>query len=127
MRLLDRVRKDSQKIMNSTRYGFSTDIELINPDGLTLPFKAIVAVIHNLIDPDTGVPVSGFLATASINILDLKDQSVEMPEGEMDENERPWLIRESDILGQQVTYKIVSTAPDKANGNIVCDLGAYDY
>ena len=126
MGLLDRLRKDSQRIMNSDRFGFSTAITLTTPAGIQYPFKSIIAVIHNLIDPDTGQPVSGFLATASINVLDLQASLLELPEGEMSESLRPWTITETNINGVVVTYKIVSTAPDEANGNILCDLVTYD-
>lgn len=125
MSLLDRLRKDSQKIMNSTRCGFSTEVTLITPDGVRYPFKSIIAVIHNLVDPDTGQPVSGYLATASINRLDLNAKSIALPEGEMSELRRPWLVSEINIDGIEVTYKITRAAPDEANGNILCDLGSY--
>lgn len=126
MSLLDRMRKDSQRIMNSDRCGFSTAITLTDPAGVGYPFKSIVSVIHNLVDPDTGQPVSGYLATASINILDLLALGLEIPEGEMDQLSRPWTITETTIQNVVVTYKIASTAPDEANGNILCDLVSYD-
>lgn len=126
MGLLDRMRKDSQRIMNSDRFGFSTAITLTDPDGVGYPFNSIIAVIHNLVDPDTGQPVSGFLATASINILDLQALGLEIPEGEMSELSRPWTVTETNIQNVVVTYKIVRAAPDEANGNILCDLVTYD-
>lgn len=126
MGLLERMRKDAQKIMNSDKFGFSTDITLVEPDGTEHSFKSIISVIHNLIDPDTGQPVSGYLATASINRLDLNDLGLTLPEGESSELERPWLVRETNIDGVVVTYKLVRAAPDEANGNILCDLGSYD-
>ena len=127
MGLLERMQKDSQRIMNSTTFGFSKAIALISPDGVEYPFKAILSVIHNLIDPDTGQPVSGYLATASLNRLDLNDNQITLPEGVSSQFERPWTLRETNIDGVQVTYKITRAAPDEANGNILCDLGAYDY
>jgi len=126
MSLLQRMQKDAQRIMNSN-VGFSSDIVLISPDEDEYPLKSIVSVIHNLIDPDTGFPVSGFLATASLNRLDLNALGLAIPEGEASEYERPWLIRETNIDGVDVTYKITSSKPDEANGNILCDLGAYGY
>jgi hypothetical protein len=126
MSLLQRMQKDSQRIMNSN-LGFSSDIVLISPDEDEYPLKSIVSVIHNLIDPDTGSPVSGFLANASLNRLDLNALGLAIPEGESSEYERPWLIRYTNIDGILVTNKITRSAPDEANGNILCDLGAYGY
>ncbi|WFS86283.1 hypothetical protein vBVhaSMAG7_066 [Vibrio phage vB_VhaS_MAG7] len=127
MSLLQRLQKDSQRIMNSSKFGFSTDIVLIDPNDVEYPLKSILTVIHNLIDPDTGQPVSGYLATASINRLDLNALGITLPEGVSNELERPWTVRETNIDGVVVTYKITRAAPDEANGNILCDLGSYGY
>ncbi|AUR86591.1 hypothetical protein NVP1087A_10 [Vibrio phage 1.087.A._10N.261.45.F9] len=127
MSLLQRLQKDSQRIMNSSKFGFSTDIVLIDPNDVEYPLKSILTVIHNLIDPDTGQPVSGYLATASINRLDLNALGITLPEGVSDELQRPWTVRETNIDGVVVTYKITRAAPDEANGNILCDLGSYGY
>ncbi|AUR81979.1 hypothetical protein NVP1017O_10 [Vibrio phage 1.017.O._10N.286.55.C11] len=127
MSLLQRIQKDSQRIMNSTRFGVSIDIVLLDPAQVEYPLKSIVTVIHNLVDPDTGQPVSGYLATASINRLDLNALGIALPEGVSDELQRPWTVRETNIDGVVVTYKITRAAPDEANGNILCDLGSYGY
>ena len=63
MSLIERMQKDSQRIMNS-KFGFASDIVLTDPADVSHSLKAIVTVIYNLVDPDTGVPVSGYLATA---------------------------------------------------------------
>ena len=86
MSILLKVQRHSRKIINSSRFGFSNDVILISPDGIESQIKGIVSVIHNLIDPDTGQPVSGYLATISINRLDLNDIGVEIPEGVSSEN-----------------------------------------
>ena len=127
MSLFQRLQKDSQRIMNSSKFGFSTDIVLIDPNDVEYPLKSILTVIHNLIDPDTGQPVSGYLATASINRLDLNALGITLPEGVSDELQRPWAVRETNIDGVVVNYKITRAAPDEANGNILCDLGSYGY
>lgn len=127
MSLLQRIQKDSQRIMNSTRFGVSIDIVLLDPAQVEYPLKSIVTVIHNLIDPDTGQPVSGYLATASINRLDLNELGITLPEGVSNELERPWTIRYTNIDNVVITNKITRSAPDEANGNILCDLGSYGY
>jgi hypothetical protein len=127
MSLLQRLQKDSQRIMNSSKFGFSTDIVLIDPNDVEYPLKSILTVIHNLIDPDTGQPVSGYLATASINRLDLNELGITLPEGVSNELERPWTIRYTNIDNVVITNKITRAAPDEANGNILCDLGSYGY
>ena len=123
MTFMQRVRRDAQRIMKKD----GQEITLITPDGLKYPLHGIVSVIHNMIDPDAGQPVSGFLATVSLNRLDLNELDIALPEGETSEFERPWLVREINIDGVEVTYKITRSAPDEANGNILCDLGAYVY
>lgn len=125
MSLLQRMQKDAQRIMNSEKFGFSTSVTLVEPDGTEHPLKSIISVIHNLVDPDTGQPVSGYLATASINRLDLNVLGIMLPEGVSNELARPWTLRETNIDNVVVTYKITRAAPDEANGNILCDLGSY--
>ena len=127
MSLLQRIQKDSQRIMNSTRFGVSIDIVLLDPAQVEYPLKSIVTVIHNLVDPDTGQPVSGYLATASINRLDLNELGIALPEGISNELARPWTIRYTNIDNVEITNKITRAAPDEANGNILCDLGSYGY
>ena len=123
MNFMQRVRRDAQRIMKKD----GQEITLITPDGLKYPLHGIIAVTHQVFDPDTGQPVSGFLATVSLNRLELIDLGIEVPNGEMSEYERPWLVREINIDGVEITYKITRSAPDEANGNILCDLGCYDY
>lgn len=126
MSLLDRVQKDAQRIMNSEKFGFSTPLVLTEPDGTTHGLKGIVSVIYNLIDPDTGQPVSGFLATVSLNKLDLQDAGIDMPIGEMDTNARPWTVETTLVGGETILTKVVRSSPDKTNGNILIDLGKYE-
>lgn len=126
MSLLDRVQKDAQRIMNSEKFGFSTPLVLTEPNGTTHDLKGIVSVIYNLIDPDTGQPVSGFLATVSLNKLDLLDAGIDIPVGEMDTNSRPWAVETTLVGGETILTKVVRSSPDKTNGNILIDLGKYE-
>lgn len=126
MSLIDRVQRDAQRIMNSERFGFSNSITLTEPNGTTHGLKGILQIIHNLIDPDTGQPVSGFLATVSLNALDLQAGSIDIPFGEMSTSARPWTVESVNVLGNTILTKVVRVAPDETNGNIVIDLGAYE-
>lgn len=126
MSLIDRMQKDSQRIMNSSRYGFSIPIVLTSPSGDEYSLMGIVSIIHNLVDPDTGQPVSGFLATVSINYRDLNDSGIDLPEGEMSSSARPWLVTATNVIGVEQTMKLVRSSPDETNGNILCDLGSYE-
>lgn len=123
---MERLQRDSQRIMNSARCGFGVDVILTDPDMVAHTLKGIVSIIHNLIDPDTGQPVSGFLATVSLNALDLLAQGIEIPEGEMDEFERPWTVETVNVSGVTVLTKVIRVSPDETNGNILIDLGIYE-
>ncbi len=126
MSLIERLQKDSQRIMNSSRYGFGQAIILTEPSGIAHTLKGIVSIIHNLIDPDTGQPVSGFLATVSLNVLDLQSMGIDIPEGEMSEYARPWTVQTANVSGVQVLAKVIRVAPDETNGNLLVDLGNYE-
>lgn len=125
MNLTQTMRKDFNKIMGS-KSGIAESIQIIDPNGESHDIQAVVSVIHNLIDPDTGQPVSGFLATASISRLHLMARNLSIPAGEFDQNKRPWVLVYNDIDGNSTKYIVVRSAPDEAQGNVLLDLGSYE-
>jgi VCBS repeat-containing protein len=125
MSLIKRVQKDAQAIINSDRFGFSYALTLTDQASIEHKLKGIMSIIHNLVDPDTGQPVSGFLATVSINAADLFAKNIKIPVGEMSSAARPWLVSYIDQFLRVIEMKLVRSAPDLTNGNIICDLEHY--
>ena len=64
MSLRQQAEQDLGYILEGDAYGFRWDITLVNPAGAELNMFGFSDDISALIDPDTGVAVSGRLATA---------------------------------------------------------------
>jgi hypothetical protein len=59
------------------------------------------------------VAVAGRKATLAISQADLADAGLDLPEGEPDDDARPWLVRWTPPVGLEQTMKVVSVLPDK--------------
>lgn len=109
---------------------FGWPVILTNPEGETLggddsPLHAIVNDISSLIDPDTGDPVSGRLATATFRVSTLLERGFKIPKNISDKNSKPWLVAFTNVNGKAQTFKVSRTDPDRQPGAVVCYLELY--
>lgn len=81
--------------------------------------------IADLIDPETGVAVSGRQAEATLSMCSLKSVGLEHPAHIASGDGKPWLIKFDDIEGKPHTFKVMRSAPDRTTGVILCYLEAY--
>ena len=126
MGLRELAEADARVILNDGVYGFGYSISLENPAGTVVPdLTGFSNDISQVVDPDTGVAVSGRLATAVLNINDITDAGLELPKGIADAGSKPWLIRFDDINGNAHTFKVSKSDPDRAIGILVCTLEFY--
>ena len=106
--------------------GFGWPIEVTAPSGAVATLTGLSDDIGLTIDPDTGQPVSGRLASVAIRISTLMSfPGMSMPREIPDEAGKPWLVRFNDINGKPWTFKVKETMPDRAIGNLVCLLELY--
>ncbi len=125
MGLRELAEADNRAILNDGAYGFGYSISLENPAGTVTPFTGFSNDISQVVDPDTGVAVSGRLATVAININDIVDAGLELPKGIADAGSKPWLCRFDDINGNAHTFKVSKSDPDRAIGILICTLEFY--
>jgi len=116
---------DNRIILNDITFGFGYSISLENPEGIVTPLTGFSNDISQVIDPDTGVAVSGRLATAALNINDIIDAGSELPKGIADAGSKPWLFTFDDINGNAHTFKVSKSDPDRAIGMLICTLEFY--
>ena len=116
---------DNRIILNDSTFGFGYSIVLTDPAGTIAPLTGFSNDISQVIDPDTGVAVSGRLATAALNINDIIAGGVTLPKGVADAGSKPWLITFSDINGNINTFKVSKSDPDRAIGMLICTLEFY--
>ena len=127
MGLREQAEKDLGFILEDDSAGFPWDITIIDPDGLTsVGLKGFSDDISQLVDPDTGMLVSGRLATVAIRISTLYAQGFTLPRAVADHSSNPWVVQFNDINGLAHTFKVRQSDPDRALGLTVCILEGYD-
>lgn len=109
--------------------GFGWPITLTDPDGFSGSGGQLVGLsndISQIVDPDTGLAVSGRLATASIRISSITGLGfTSLPVSIASTMRKPWLVAFDDINGNSYTFKVRESNPDRALGLIVLILEAY--
>ena len=128
MGLRDLAQTDLGIILDGDAFGFRWPITVTNPAGVSnnAPLYGFSNDISLLIDPDTGQPVSGRLATAVIRIEALTTAGLGLPVGIVDLNSKPWVVEFNDINGNAYTFKVNESNPDRAAGCVVCILETYN-
>lgn len=125
MSLRNLATDDLGRILNDDIGGFAVAIEIIDPLGLSLPFKGLSTDIHQTIDPETGVTVSGRSASVSVFIRDLQVAGFQIPHRVMQEEERPWQVLFLDSSGAEHHFIVRESMPDRTIGCLVLTLEAY--
>ena len=126
MDLRTQVERDLSFTLEDDVTGFGWAITVTDPAGTSKPLVGSSKDISQLIDPDTGVVVSGRLATVTIRISSLVAQGFALPQAIADSAAKPWLVAFDDINGNAYTFKVAESDPDRAVGVVVCVLEAYD-
>lgn len=125
MGLRELAEADNRIILNDSTFGFGYPIVLTDPAGNIVPLTGFSNDISQVIDPDTGVAVSGRIATTALNINDIIDAGLTLPVGIADSKSKPWLITFADINGNIYTFKVSKSDPDRAIGMLICTLEFY--
>ena len=126
MSLRSTAEADLAVILEDDQFGFGWQINLTSPDSLVADLVGYSDDISQVIDPDTGVAVSGRLASAVFRISSLIDAGfVTLPIGVMDSSKAPWVVKFADINGNAGVFKVREGNPDRMLGIIACTLELY--
>jgi hypothetical protein len=108
--------------------GFGWPITVTDPSGNsgTGPLTGVSDDISQVIDPDTGMAVSGRLASVAIRISALTNAGLGLPRGIADSGVKPWIIEFDDINGNAFKFKVAQSNPDRALGLITLLLELYE-
>lgn len=98
---------------------------LTSPAGVSVALRQINADIALVVDPGTGMVVSGRTASVAFRMTDIIAEGLTLPEGVADSSRRPWTVDVIDTQGDSYTFKVVQTYPDRTLGLVTCDLEAY--
>lgn len=117
---------DLALLMEDTTHGGSWPITLENPDGQKSDsMSGLSNDIGLLVDPDTGVAVSGRLATLSIRTSSLLASGLGIPEDIKESDKKPWKVTFTDVNLRPYTFKIATVAPDRGAGVMTFTLEVY--
>lgn len=124
MGLRETAKVDLKNILEDT-VGFGWPITVTDPTKKIGNLTGFSNDISELIDPDTGQPVSGRFASIALSISSLTEKGLGLPEGVSDTSNKPWLIAFDDINGNPFTFRVKKSSPDRALGIITCILEFY--
>ncbi len=125
MGLRDRAEQDLAVILEDDVGGFGWPITITSPKGDVGDLIGSSNDIAQVIDPDTGVAVSGRSASIALRISSLLAQGLEIPRGIADGQSKAWIVDFKDINGQSYKFKVAKSNPDRGLGIVTCILEPY--
>jgi hypothetical protein len=125
MGLREQAAADLRTILEDTAAGFGWAISVTPPDGAPVALVGFSTDIAQVIDPETGIAVTGRSASVAIAIASLTAAGLDIPKAVADESGRPWVVTFADIVGKAHTFSVLEAHPDRALGVVVCRLEAY--
>ena len=117
--------KDLGIILEDDTGGFGWPITVTDPAGTSAALVGSSTDIMQGIDPDTGVMVTGRLASVALRLSLLTLAGLGIPVGISNKALKPWLIQFDDINGAPYIFKVSESRPDRALGLVVCVLELY--
>lgn len=100
-------------------------VTVTNPAGSSVVLQAISNDISAMVDPETGLLVSGRAASAALRISSLTTAGLGIPVGVPDAAGKPWVVSFNDVNGGLHTFKVAQSNPDRGVGLVTVLLEAY--
>ena len=125
MGLREDAEKDLEVILEDPVGGFGWDIVLTNPAGNSIEIVGFTNDTAQIIDPETGVVVSGRLVSVTLRMSTILAAAFELPVGIADRTKKPWLVQFNDINGVSHKFKVMKSAPDRTLGVVVLLLESF--
>ncbi len=124
MSLLAQAAADLRSILEDVDGGFAVSIVATSPSGASATVRGIQTDHHLTINPDTGTAVSGSNVSIALSLAALAEAGIGIPYAVADRALRPWLMTFTTPTGDEQTFKVADTQPDKL-GCLVCRLEAW--
>lgn len=124
--LREAAEADLELILEDGTIGFGWPITVTDPAGTTADLIGFSNDVEDLIDPDTGQPVTGRIASVALRISSLTAAGLGLPENISDSSSKPWLMAFDDINGNAFVFKVHKSNPDRTLGIVTCTLEIYE-
>lgn len=118
--------KDLATVLEDAKFGFGWAITLTDPSGHS--DESLVGQsndISQVIDPETGQLVSGRAAHVTLRISSLTAAGFSDLPRSVSGNSLPWVVKFQDINGNDHTFRVRQSDPDRALGVVRLTLEAY--
>lgn len=126
MNIRQLAEQDLSVTLEDAETGFGWPVILTDPDGVSVNITAQSNDVSQIIDPDTGVAVSGRQCAAVMRLSSLYALGVGIPKGVPEPDRTPWLVQFPDINGIPYTFKVEYSDPDRTLGTVTLILGVWD-
>lgn len=124
MGLRETARNHLGIILNSTR-GFSWPIKITDPSGTIGNLQGFSNDVSDLIDPETGQPVSGRQASIAVSVASLTAAGLGLPKGISDSASKPWVVEFTNTDLKSYKFKVMRSNPDNVLMVVTCALEIY--
>ncbi len=121
MGLREQAAVDLKRFVEDTD-GFAWPITITDPTGTSLSMTGLSNDIHQAIDPQTGMLVSGRSAHVTLIQSTLCDAGLDRPIGIASGSGKPWVVVFDDVQGETYKFAIREALPDRTVGIVVCRL-----
>jgi hypothetical protein len=116
---------DLKTILEDSVAGFGWAIRVTDPGGNSADLTGFSNDVAMMIDPETGIAVSGRTASVALAMASLTAAGLALPRGVADGATAPWLVEFLDINGDSQLFKVTEGMPDRAIGLVTCKLEFY--
>jgi hypothetical protein len=125
MNLRQQAAADLENILGDAASGFGWPITVTSPQLVSAELTGFSTDISLVIDPQTGVAVSGRRVSVALSISRLREAGLDIPRGVAAKDSKPWIVVFNDIGGSSHKFKVSASSPDLAAGLVTCALEMY--
>jgi hypothetical protein len=125
MNLRQLAEQDLAVTLEDSVTGFGWPVTLTDPLGVSANITGQAHDIGQLIDPDTGTPISGRSAAFVVRYSRLLAAGLSDPKGIPDGDSLPWVVAFADINGAPYTFKVLDAERDRVLGTVTLVLGGW--
>lgn len=127
MGLLAQAAADLVSILEDVDGGFGTRVLLTSPSGASAELVGLMNDISQVIDPETGLLVSGRSSTLTLPLESIRAAGLPEPRVVQERATDPWIVELLDGDVDQRRFVISGVRPDRSfgggRGAITCFLG----